>query len=154
MTACYGTDTVSGTTYVGGLVGGNEGMLKDCYAVGSVSGTSRVGGLAGTNLAGSFAGCFWNIQTSGRKNAVGEGISTGIKGLSNEGMMTLSNFTAVKWDFINTWGIGNGQTYPYLKPVTGLNPADIDYNGVVDMEDLAIVQSNWLKQQETAKAAE
>lgn len=154
LTACYGTDAVSGTTYVGGLIGGNEGTLKDCYAVGVVGGTSRVGGLAGTNLVGVFAGCFWNTQTSGRSNAVGEGTAAGIKGVSNEAMMTLSTFTSVKWDFINTWGIGNGQTYPYLKPLTGLNPADIDYNGVVDMEDLAIVQANWLKQQEAIKAAE
>ncbi|MBN2512071.1 MAG: hypothetical protein JXB18_03940, partial [Sedimentisphaerales bacterium] len=154
LTVCYGTDAVSGSTYVGGLLGGNEGTLKDCYTVGAVSGTSRVGGLAGTNLAGSFAGCFWNTQTSGRKNAVGEGTSSGIKGVSNEVMMTLSTFTAAKWDFINNWGIGNGQTYPYLKPLTGLNPADIDYNGTVDMDDLAIVQSNWLKLQEEDQTVE
>lgn len=154
LTACYANDSVRGTTYVGGLVGGTDGAIAASYAVGAVSGTSRVGGLAGTNLTGSFTTCFWNTQTSGRSNAVGEGTSSGVKGLGTEAMMTLSTFTAVKWDFINTWGIGNGQTYPYLKPVTGINPADIDYNGAVDMDDLSIVQSNWLKQQETVKAVE
>jgi len=59
--------------------------------------------------------------------------------------MALSTFTAANWDFITTWGIGNGQTYPYLKPLTEVNPADIDYNGIVDMVDFSILQTNWLK---------
>ncbi len=146
ITACYGTDAVSGTAYVGGLMGGHEGVMKDCYAVGAISGISCVGGIAGTNQTGSFAGCFWNIQTCGRSNAVGEGAATGIKGLNTEAMMALSTFTAANWDFITTWGIGNGQTYPYLKPLTEVNPADIDYNGIVDMVDFSILQTNWLKQ--------
>jgi hypothetical protein len=51
ITACYATDTVgNGDSYVGGLVGNNDhGTLMSCYATGTVNGSSYVGGLAGCN---------------------------------------------------------------------------------------------------------
>jgi hypothetical protein len=59
-------------------------------------------------------------------------------------MKTLSTFTSAGWDFVNAWGIGNGQTYPYLKPFNGFNPADLNYSGTVDFTDFAILAANWL----------
>jgi hypothetical protein len=46
---------VSGTTYVGGLVGFNLGTITNSYATGSVSGTNNVGGLVGYTYRGSIA---------------------------------------------------------------------------------------------------
>ena len=51
----YALKDVSGTTYVGGLLGqtGSNSIIKDCYAKGSVSGSNQVGGLVGGNSNGS-----------------------------------------------------------------------------------------------------
>ncbi|PZX16167.1 putative secreted protein (Por secretion system target) [Breznakibacter xylanolyticus] len=48
---CYSTSDVSGANYVGGLVGSNNyySQISNCYSTGNVSGTDYVGGLAGIN---------------------------------------------------------------------------------------------------------
>lgn len=48
ITNCYATAGVSGSSYVGGVVGGTYGPVSFCYATGSVSGSgSSVGGIVG-----------------------------------------------------------------------------------------------------------
>lgn len=57
----YAIKDVSGTTYVGGLLGqtGSSSIIKDCYAKGSVLGSNQVGGLVGGNSnGGSVARCY------------------------------------------------------------------------------------------------
>jgi len=47
---CYTTATVEGASYIGGVVGYNEGTIENCYAAGNVSGTTNyIGGVAGRN---------------------------------------------------------------------------------------------------------
>jgi hypothetical protein len=147
ITACYSTASVSGSWDVGGLVGGNGGIIYNCYAAGPVSGTDFVGGLVGRNNS-SLTACFWDIQTSGQIDGVGNQNPdpNGVEGKTTAQMKTLSTFTSAGWDFANVWGIGNGQTYPYLKSFNGINPADINYSGTVDFLDLAILANNWLSQ--------
>jgi len=137
---CYATGSV-GSTGAGGLVGFNVGRVICCYSTGAVSGTTHTGGLVGYNLYsyGNVIGSFWDTQTSGRTTSDG-----GI-GKTTAQMKTLSTFTSARWDFVETWGIGNGQTYPYLKPLTGFNPADLNYSGTVDFADFAILVSHWLE---------
>jgi hypothetical protein len=49
---CYVTGNVSGSQYVGGVVGNitNSGSVKNCYSSGVVSGSNYVGGVAGQLL--------------------------------------------------------------------------------------------------------
>jgi uncharacterized repeat protein (TIGR02543 family) len=49
VTNSYVTGDVTGSNYVGGLVGQNYGSIADSYAVGNVEGLYRVGGLVGIN---------------------------------------------------------------------------------------------------------
>lgn len=151
-TACYATGSVRGTgqdSFVGGLIGGvygDDSLITYCYATGYVDGAgqnSRVGGLIGEN-SGTPTSCFWDIQSSGKTDGIGIGTSKGVLGKTTAEMKTLSTFISAEWDFAEIWGIGNGQTYPYLKPVTGINPADMNYSGTVNMQDLAILATNWL----------
>jgi hypothetical protein len=163
---CYSTGTISGSGYVGGLVGDNyEGDITNCYSTGNVSGSSSfVGGLVGYLSGGNIGNCystcdinspyyvgglvgsgfgnvtysFWDTQTSGRTT------SEGGTGKTTAEMKTLSTFTSAGWDFVDVWGIGNGQTYPYLKQFNGINPADLNYSGTVDFADFAILAANWL----------
>ncbi len=142
---CYASCLVTGTTtsYVGGLVGYNDiaSSITDCYATGWVSGGGSIGGLLGFSHPDSpIIACFWDTQTSGRTT------SAGGTGKTTAEMKTLSTFATAGWDCVDLWGIGNRQTYPYLKYLTGFYPADINLSGTVDMEDLATVAANWLRQ--------
>jgi len=42
-----GVNAAAGATYVGGLVGENEGTVSESYTTGTVNGDSEVGGLVG-----------------------------------------------------------------------------------------------------------
>jgi unsaturated chondroitin disaccharide hydrolase len=58
---CHATGSVNGERQVGGLVGRNDGLLTNCYVTGSASGTcfytDSVGGLAGDNF-GTLTACY------------------------------------------------------------------------------------------------
>ena len=49
--------TVSGSLYVGGVVGLNSGTVENCYNIGKVSGTG-VGGVVGWNDSGTVKNCY------------------------------------------------------------------------------------------------
>ncbi|MDD3716469.1 MAG: GLUG motif-containing protein [Candidatus Marinimicrobia bacterium] len=112
---CYSTCSVSGTVYVGGFVGINEGNVFHCYSNGAVSGSGEyVGGLIGyTNNASVedvVTACFWDTQRSGL------GSSSGGTGVSIEEMRTLSTFTDAGWNFTDIWGMDSlvNDGFPYL----------------------------------------
>jgi hypothetical protein len=164
---CYSTGSVSGTgDYVGGLVGHNWDAIRNCYSTGSISGEAYVGGLVGYStvivsysriincystgvvdghvhvggLLGSggreVVSSFWDVEISGQSTS-----SAGI-GKTTAEMKTMSIFTEAGWDFVEIWGIGENQTYPYLMK----EPAgDSNHDKKVDLLDLAILASHWLE---------
>ncbi len=138
---CYATGDVNGGAYAGGLVATNyKGAISYCYSIGAVSGSSSVGGLVGENYdCNSVISAFWDVNTSGQTE------SAGGEGKTTAEMKTLSTFVSAGWDFVEVWGIGNGQTYTYLKHFNGFNPADLNYSGTVDFVDFAILAANWLE---------
>ncbi len=105
----YATGNVNGDAWVGGLVGyNNNGTVNNSYSTGSVSGNGSVGGLVGLNDEGTVTASFWDIETSGIS------YSDGGVGKTTAEMKNKITFTSAGWDFINVWGIIDGQTYPYL----------------------------------------
>jgi len=153
ITNCYSTGRVSGGSISGGLIGGNGGTVFNCYSTGSVSQGSYVGGLVAMNVtciisscyaSGSIVGTgwsiidsFWDIETSGQSTSAGGTPKTTAE------MKTMSTFTNAGWDFIEIWGIGENQTYPYLRT----EPAgDSNHDKKVDLLDLAIFASHWLEE--------
>ncbi len=138
ITDCYSTGRVSGAYYVGGLVGYNhEGEINNSYSIGNVLGTGWfIGGLIGFHNPDGFVGdSFWDIETSGQPTS-----SRGT-GKKTEEMKTMSTFTASGWDFVEVWGIGENQTYPFLRT----EPAgDLSHDKKVDFVDLAIMAMHWL----------
>jgi hypothetical protein len=135
---CYSTGTVSGSQYVGGLVGYiySTGSISQCYSTGAVSDTSDVGGLVGYNPSGSVINSFWDKQTSGRTT------SAGGTGKTTAEMKTRSTFTSAGWDFVEIWGIGENQTYPFLRDYCG---PDLNYDGLLNFADFAIFAQYWLE---------
>jgi hypothetical protein len=134
ITNCYSTGSVwGGDEFVGGLVGENHDLIINCYSTGNVSGNCPVGGLVGS---GGAENSFWDIETSGQLTSAGGTPKTTAE------MKIKSTFTDAGWDFIEIWGIGENQTYPYLRT----EPAgDSNYDKKVNLEDLAIMSSHWLE---------
>ena len=147
---CYSTGDVSGDAGVGGLVGRNYvSSVSNCYSSGDVNGGGNVGGLVGENDDGGVSNCFWDRenQTHGVTESIGEnyGTVTNVSGFKTAQMQTKSTFTDAGWDFVEVWGIGEHQTYPYLRT----EPAgDSNHDKKVDLVDLAILASHWLENAE------
>jgi hypothetical protein len=80
IASSYSTGSVSGTGS-GGLVGGNSGNITACYSNGTVSGTSG-GGLVGGN-SGNITACYSNVTVS---VTGGGGVLVG----GNSGSITMS----------------------------------------------------------------
>ena len=120
----------------GGLAGYNDGnsgtaSITDSYATGGVTGSdSNNGGLAGYNSndsgAATIGSSYWDSVATGQSaaSAAGsDGSNSDNNGRTTAEMQQESNYTNVTspnapWDFISTWGIDNGQGYPYLVGVT------------------------------------
>ena len=97
---------------VGGLVGNNEGEVKQCYFAGLLYGAGgSVGGLIGaqTDGFGSTMYSFWDTERSGYETSAG---GVGASGKTTEQMMSASTINLVAADTA-AWGISNN--YPYLK---------------------------------------
>jgi hypothetical protein len=141
---CYSSGDVNGVSTVGGLAGWNEsGIVSNCYSTGNVSGDERVGGLMGLHFFGSISNCFWDTdaQTHGVTRSIGDvfGTITNVHGLPTYQLHQQSTFTG--WDFINVWGIGENQTYPYLRKVL---PSDLNKDRITNFLDIAILCEGWL----------
>jgi len=103
VTNCYNTGTVSGSQYVGGVVGNNPGTVTNCHNTGNVSGNNYVGGVVCNNYNGSVTNCYNTGDVSG-KNYVG-----GVVG---------NNFTGSVTNCYNTGTISGND---YVGGVTGYN---------------------------------
>ena len=62
---------ISGTNFVGGLVGDNGGIINSSYATGSVSGTENTGGLVGYQGNGSIISSYAAVEVFGPSNSGG-----------------------------------------------------------------------------------
>jgi hypothetical protein len=135
---CYSSCSVSGNDDVGGLVGYSyTGTISYCYAVGSVTGLggspSAIGGLVGNRNSGSVVDSYWDTDTSGQAS------SDGGTGKTTTEMMQQATFA--NWDFVDTWTIGEKQSYPLFRRYTA---ADLNCDGQVNFNDLAIFADRWL----------
>jgi hypothetical protein len=113
ISSSYATGSVSGSAYVGGLVGQNTvtedeiGTISSSYAAGDVSGNIEVGGLVGFN-EGEVSSSFYDSETSVQPlGDTGKGF-----GLSTIEMQDKTSF--IGWDFEAVWYMVSGQ-YPHLR---------------------------------------
>ena len=110
ISQAYVTGTVSGITRVGGLVGNilDGASISQAYASGRVSATVRSGGVAGyydstEPRPGTASAVYWDTQTTGQANAVGEliGVAPPAIGLTTAQARTMASYAG--FDFANTW---------------------------------------------------
>lgn len=109
--AVIGASTASD---VGGFAGNNagNGTITNSFSTGYVTGGSRPGGFVGFNFApaSSITNSYWDVQTSGRSQAEGDGIAAGITGRTTaqlQGSLPAGFASSI-------WGIGTN-LYPYLQ---------------------------------------
>ena len=113
------TATVTGDSYVGGLVGNSYGTVSNSSCTGSVTGNSHVGGLVGWNEYGTVSDSFWDTETSGQAT------SAGGTGKTTAEMKDITTFSGAMWDIIAVanpgtrnpsyiWNIVDAATYPFL----------------------------------------
>ena len=131
----YATGTVSGSSYVGGLVGNNYGALSNAsisnsHATVAVSGTSRVGGLTGGNYGSE--GSITNSYATGA--VVGSSTAGGLVGWNNASIAN-SYATGNVSDGMGTGIIGGlvGNNYGSIANsyATGTATGNINVGGLV-----------------------
>jgi len=121
----YATGKVEATANgqrAGGLVGAQKGTITTCYATGKVEATGNnpiAGGLVGENDNGTINSSYFDKETTGMTDGVGEGGQSGVIALSTEQMIVASSYA--NWTIsapgsgseAQPWVIGD-RTYPYL----------------------------------------
>ncbi len=115
ITNSFATGSVQGSSNIGGFIGfvNNNGNISESYAIGSVSGGSRTGAFIGEN-DGTITNSYWNTETSGQSNAIGNDTNgQTVTGLTIQEMTQQSSFSGL--DFSGTWSILNAFSEPYLQ---------------------------------------
>ena len=140
ITTCYATGAATGHEAVGGLVGLNHrlGTVDASYATGAVSGNDRGGGLAGSNIGiDAIAASYWDTETSGMRDAVGEGFPSASVGKTTAELQSPTDYNGIYGDWSvdvdnadgdgdvttgvdDAWDFGTELQYPVLK---------VDFNG-------------------------
>lgn len=72
--ACSSTATVTSNENAGGIVGYIQGPVLACYATGSVSGSGYIGAIVGENDGGTITACYWSGNAA---QGVGSGSADG-----------------------------------------------------------------------------
>ncbi|WP_066632863.1 T9SS type A sorting domain-containing protein [Labilibacter marinus] len=116
---CYSSTNVSGTRYIGGVVGmaSLDLTMSNCYSSSQVTAYQYSGALIG--VAGSYgmdvSDCFWDSETSGvsTAGAIPRNADKS-KDINTSGFVRKSNFPT--WDFENIWKIGKNAWDDTFRP--------------------------------------
>ncbi|MBS0987002.1 beta strand repeat-containing protein [Acetobacter thailandicus] len=110
----YATGNVTGGRS-GGLVGMNEGTINNAYATGNVTGSRSSGGLVGRNDSGTISNAYFDTSTSGTTASIGEGNTSGGKGLTTVQWLTEGPMVSGSpYSFTDPGAWVSGSPYPIL----------------------------------------
>lgn len=135
-----GSATSDESSGVGGLVGIADGAtITQTYATGAVSASEDFGGLIGTRTTTTVTSSYFDTETTGVSNGVGDGVSTGITGLTTAQMQTRSSFAG--WNFGTVWYLGAG-AYPVLRALEDDLPTSIQITITADAKTRTYGEAN------------
>ena len=138
----YATGTVSGDSYVGGLVGSNGGTISNSYSTGTISGNNNVGGLSGYNAL-TISNSFYD-KTKYTGNGVGSSSQTGVTGKTTAELEDIDTFKNEGWSITadstlskGTPILKNGSWVIYVAPTPNPtpNPTPTDNNQKPKVEE-------------------
>ena len=128
ITNCYVLGgSVSGASSVGGLVGDNDGTIRNSYAITDVSGTLYVGGLVGSN-GGTISNCYVEAGSASGGNVVG-----GLVGV-NDGWFRDGTIN-------NCYSTGTASGGQYVGGLLGYNSQGVVRNSFWDIEASGLATS-------------
>ena len=119
---CYNSGKIVSISNAGGIIGFSQGVtVTTCYNTGDIVATYP-GGIVGAELDSCFTYCIYmdNVPNACGKGTLEMTICTTLE-MQNE-----STFT--DWDFDNTWGFEEDNTY--LFPTLIYNPTSVDTCGI------------------------
>ena len=136
----YATGSVSGPSYVGGLVGENATKVENSYSTSSVTGTANVGGLVGLSAPGAeshgaVSAGYWDAEASGIVDEGGEEEKYGYGKTTGE-LQAPTGATGIyeDWTKGGVWDFGTASQYPALK-------ADMDGDGTATVSEFGSQRS-------------
>ncbi len=122
----------------GGLVGDSYAQIDQSYASGSVTGASNVGGFIGRHYQGIITNSYWDKDTSGQQNGIGNATLAGLTGLTTAEARQASSY--VGWDFAKDW-YQSGD----MRPIGRWEAAKAESDGiaaVTNLHQLQLVDAN------------
>ncbi|MHC4905152.1 MAG: thrombospondin type 3 repeat-containing protein [Planctomycetota bacterium] len=154
---CYATGVIQGGVRFGGLIGvAFPASITHCYSNCSIQNVTYSGGAIGSedHVFGpsTYSGLFWNKDINSGMSSVGtvtdaNGFSwdnvevPGVFGETEANLKKQATFHIVGWDFVDSWGMGENQTMPFLRTAAA---GDLDEDGFVTLKDLAGFVADWL----------
>ncbi|WP_138007371.1 GLUG motif-containing protein [Halalkalirubrum salinum] len=139
ITDAYATGDVHGNSFLGGLIGRNNGAeITNAYSTGWVRDRTDSGGLIGSNDGGSYSNAFWDTNTSEQDDSAG-GTAKTTGDMKDVATFTDSDTDGLDdpWDFVgnpnddegeeNIWNIVGSinDGYPYLEQLADDDPASV-----------------------------
>jgi filamentous hemagglutinin family protein len=135
-----GSATSDESSGVGGLVGiADRATITQTYATGAVSASDDFGGLIGRRENSTVTSSYFDTETTGVSNGVGDGVATGITGLTTAQMQTKSSFAG--WNFGTVWYLGAG-AYPVLRALEDDLPTSIQITITADAKTRTYGEAN------------
>ncbi|WP_417741007.1 MBG domain-containing protein [Salipiger sp.] len=114
----YATGSVEGPGAVGGLVGANRATIDQVYASGQVTSSGARGGLLGINSGGTVTNSFFDTDTTTQPRDVWFETPEGVTDLTTGEARTAEAYAG--WDFDNVW-YQAGDMRPILRSELTMN---------------------------------
>jgi filamentous hemagglutinin family protein len=126
ISSSHASGSVSGASYVGGLVGANYGSISNSYASGNVSGVSYIGGLVGSNY-GSISISYATGNVTGSGTTVGGLVGSNTSNIHTTAVSLHNEFITSSVDTIsNSYATGSVSGSSDVGGLVGYNTGAIN----------------------------
>lgn len=161
---CYSSGDLYATKFGAGIVGyldGASASVNNCFAINNKIDVSDQNGVAmrviggfkngaATPQANNYALKSMVVSVNDVTQQIYDDLLHGI-GVTQNVLETQATYTAQGWDFTDTWGINEGNGYPYLlalveEETPEFTPGDVNDDGAIDVADYVDVASYILEQ--------
>lgn len=161
---CYSSGDLYSTYFAGGIVGyldGANAAVNNCFAINNKIDVSDQNGIAMRVIGGfkndaptpqsnNYALKTMVVSVNNVTQIIYDDVLEGIS-LTADALMQQSTYAAQGWDFDETWGIDEGEGYPFLLALVEAEtpdvlPGDVNGDGTVNVTDYVAVARYILEQ--------
>ena len=161
---CYSSGDLYATKFGAGIVGyldGSNATVNNCFAINNKIDVSDQNGVAmrviggfkngaPTPQANNFALKSMVVSVNDVTQQIYDDLLHGI-GVTQNVLETQATYTAQGWDFNETWGIDEGNGYPYLLALVedetpDFTPGDVNDDGTINVSDYVATAGYILEQ--------